>query len=178
MGSQPLSLDQVYAILANRRRRYLLDRLTESKNGIPLSRLAREVAAWENNYLISEVSNSQYNSVYTALVQAHLPKLKAAGLIHYAQDRKEIKPTQKAFTIVRLYPNSSQGSFWIGCYLAATLSGLLLLVMGVVSSGPFSDKPIHWCNFSILLVYLLVTIGYAYQAKQKSLISADCNCTT
>lgn len=58
--------------------------------------LARVLAAIEEETLLSSVaSSSEYRSRYTGLIQSHLPKLDAAGILDYDEDEKNVTVTKQ-----------------------------------------------------------------------------------
>ncbi|NLV06000.1 hypothetical protein GOC83_07645 [Haloarcula rubripromontorii] len=75
--------------LGNERRRACLYCLAEHGTALSVSTLgeqvARAVADAETD------SDELYDSVYISLCQTHLPKLDAAGLVEYEQDRKRVR---------------------------------------------------------------------------------------
>lgn len=80
-----LSPDLVFDVLKNRRRRYALRYLSDVDGPVQLSELAEQVAAWENQTTIDEVSDAERKVVYTALYKSHLSKLDGADIIEHDQ---------------------------------------------------------------------------------------------
>lgn len=85
--SDEQSLDVVFDVLANQRRRYALARLTEHAQPITLADLAEDVADRENEGPMTEVSNEEVQTIRTALYHNHIPKLEDAGAVEYDRDR-------------------------------------------------------------------------------------------
>lgn len=61
---------------------------------ITASQLARRIVAIEEDVSVDSATGSQYHSVYTTLIQTHLPNLDNLGIIEYQPDRKQIRPDQ------------------------------------------------------------------------------------
>jgi hypothetical protein len=56
--------------------------------------LAREIVAIEEDISTEHATGEEYHSVYTSLIQTHLPKLDPVGVIDYDANRKEVIPGQ------------------------------------------------------------------------------------
>lgn len=101
--AQP-SQDDVFEVLSNERRRYVLRALrdeadvgvtTTRERGIELGPLSKQVAAWENDTPVADVTYEQRKRVYTALQQSHLPKMDEAGAILFDKNRGVIVPSEE-----------------------------------------------------------------------------------
>ena len=82
-----IPLDQVFAILKNQRRRYVLQFLYEADGKVSLSDVAEQIAAWENSKDIKQITSSERKRVYVGLYQCHLPKMDDAGAIEFDKNR-------------------------------------------------------------------------------------------
>lgn len=89
---------QLFALLADSRRRYLLYQLRE-EGTCRLARLARDIASYETATL-GTVSPDIVRDVYLDLYYTHLPKLDAAGIVDYSESLGEVLlvQTDEAFT--------------------------------------------------------------------------------
>lgn len=83
---------EVFDVLSNRRRRYALYALLRDETAT-IGSLAEQIAAWENDCGISEVTSAERKRVYTALQQSHLPKLERTGLVEFDPESGRIHPT-------------------------------------------------------------------------------------
>lgn len=90
------SLDLVFGILKNSRRRKVLRYLCEHDGTATLSDLAEHIAAIENDTTPAQLSSSQRKRVYVGLYQCHLPKMDDVGVIDYNQARGKIELTDLA----------------------------------------------------------------------------------
>lgn len=81
-----LSQDEVFDILSNGRRRYVLYYLQEADGPVNLDELARELAAWENETTVEELTKQQRKRVYVSLYQTHIQKLADAGVVEYDRE--------------------------------------------------------------------------------------------
>ena len=133
------SRDEVFDAVKNLRRRYVLYYLQRRGGPVELGTLAEQVAAWENDTTVSDVSPSQRKSVYSALHQTHLPKLEAAGVLEYDADRSIVRPTDTAAGLdMQLASDPPTSVPWHRLYLG--LAGVSLLLLGSLWVGfpPFN----------------------------------------
>lgn len=89
-----LSDDDLFHILSNQRRRYVLHYLTDCESPVEMRNLTNQVAAWEHKTTVEALNSTQRQRVYIPLYQNHLPKLAAHDIITYNQSRGyvEAKP--------------------------------------------------------------------------------------
>ncbi|NGM70745.1 hypothetical protein G6M89_17320 [Natronolimnobius sp. AArcel1] len=122
-----------YQVLGNQRRRFTVHYLIQHGGPVSLRPLSEQVAAWENNVPRQAVTPQQRKRVYTALHQAHLPKLDRYGLITYDTRQTVVKPTDdlKRLTVYMDVVSSDDvpwSVFYTGT--AALLGGSALLGWG------------------------------------------------
>ena len=90
------SRDEVFTALSNRRRRNVITYLKQHGDDARVRDIAEQLAAWENDLEIAEVTYKQRKRVYTALHQSHLPKLAESGFIDYESDRGLVSLTEES----------------------------------------------------------------------------------
>jgi len=143
-GDGPLSKGEIFDVLQNQRRRYVLEYLKRYDEPVELSDLAMQVAAWEYQTTVDEVTNEQKKRVYTTLQQTHLDRMEEAGIVDYDADENVITRTphtDELTVYLEIVPGSefpwrefylSLGSIscaivaalWTGLYPLTLLSGL------------------------------------------------------
>ncbi|MCU4801684.1 hypothetical protein OB920_14995 [Halobacteria archaeon HArc-gm2] len=84
---EELSLDLIFEVLKNRRRRDVIRYLEERGERTSLSDLAEHVAALENDTTTQALTSSQRKRVYVGLYQCHLPKMDDMDIVNFNQDR-------------------------------------------------------------------------------------------
>ena len=94
--SSALSLDDIYHLLQTQRRRDVLRYLRAADGRVRLRELAEQVAAWEQETTIDDLSSDERQRVYISLYQSHLPKLDTHGVVDYDKDRGWVEPTSRA----------------------------------------------------------------------------------
>jgi len=158
-GPTTLSEDDLYEVLANRRRRFAVHLLKrESADAVEIGEMAEQIAAWENEVEIAEITGSDRKRVYTALQQSHLPKMDDAGVVEFDKDRGTIEPTP-ALENVDLYMDVVEGREipWSTYYLG--LSGVAVALTGAVwlDAWPFVLLPdMAWT--------LAIVVGFTFSA--------------
>lgn len=90
-----ISLDRTYRVLANARRRYVLEFL-ERHQEVSLADLAEFIACREKEKPLDEIEEDEVLHVYTSLWHRHIPKLVDAGFIDYEQDEDVVRPHMEA----------------------------------------------------------------------------------
>lgn len=89
-----LSTGDIHFTLSNCRRRFLLRYLSRQES-TTVKELSRAIAAWENETSAEELSYDDRKTVYTALLQTHLPKLDEMGVVEYDASRKRVRLTDR-----------------------------------------------------------------------------------
>jgi hypothetical protein len=59
---------------------------------ISVRQLSREIVSIEENVSIQQATGDPYHSVYTTLIQTHLPQLADVSAVEYDSNRKMVKP--------------------------------------------------------------------------------------
>ncbi len=78
--------DVLFSVLADARRRCVLYCLHTYDTPMSLPDIADEVACWERNTDLSEVSPEVVKRIYMSLYHTHVPLLVDAGIVTYDQD--------------------------------------------------------------------------------------------
>jgi hypothetical protein len=85
----PSVLSEIYHSLSASRRCYAIQLLSQSdKESLSVRKLAREIAATEQDIAPDCATGEPYRNVYNALSQTHLSTLSDAGIIIYDSDRQ------------------------------------------------------------------------------------------
>ncbi|WP_205596812.1 DUF7344 domain-containing protein [Halostella salina] len=90
---EPLSKTEIFDVLRNQRRRFVLQYLKRNETPVELGDLATQVAAWEYDTTTDGVTSAQRKRVYTTLQQTHLPKMDQVGIVAYDADEGTIERT-------------------------------------------------------------------------------------
>ena len=158
---ETLSEEELFEVLANHRRRYVLRALSGS-DAHDIGSLAETVAAWEKGTTVERVAREDRKSVYTALQQLHLPKLHKAGLVVYDKDRGTVRPTA-AKEEVNIYLDVVRGNDlpWHEYYLALSAVSAALLLVAWLDFFPFGLLPdAGWAGLVVLSFFVSAVFHY------------------
>ncbi|SDM00789.1 hypothetical protein SAMN04487949_0475 [Halogranum gelatinilyticum] len=132
-GDEELSTDELFHILSNRRRRYVLHYLFQRDEPVELRELSAQLTAWENDVELQGVTHKMRRSVYNSLQQTHLPRMAKSGIISFDDRSGTVELTSRAvdFDIyVDIVPGREipwsvyyliLGAFWLSVLLATQL---------------------------------------------------------
>lgn len=85
------SLDVVFDVLRNRRRRLVLKAIEDRDGSTTLSELAEHIGGIENDKSPQALNAQERKRVYVGLYQCHLPKMHDAGAIEFDKDRGTVE---------------------------------------------------------------------------------------
>ncbi|QLG29784.1 hypothetical protein HUG10_19475 (plasmid) [Halorarum halophilum] len=159
-----LSQNEVYDLLSNPRRRFVISYLREHGGPIELTALAREVAAWENQVPAEELTDQQEKRVYVSLYQTHIPKLRNAGVVDYDPDDGVIRLTATVDQLERYLPEEERTELpWQTLYIATAVVGGLFYLLTVVNAPGFAAVPDAVAGIVVVAAFLVVTLAqYVY----------------
>lgn len=104
-----ISTDTVFELLADSRRRYLLESLAEHGYSLTLADLADEVASRECDAHITDIPEDEVLEVYLSLYHQHVPKLDGADVVVYDQDRDLVARDENATVLEQVIELSVDG---------------------------------------------------------------------
>ncbi|WP_424020040.1 DUF7344 domain-containing protein (plasmid) [Halorientalis pallida] len=128
--AEELSLDLIFEILKNERRREVIRYLREHEQQVTLSDLAEHIAALENDTDVASITSSQRKRVYVGLYQCHLPKMADMGIVQFNQNRGIVSLGENASQLYEYLDNQSPDTRpWHEYYLGLSgVGGALFLV--------------------------------------------------
>lgn len=152
-----LSRDDLFEVLGNERRRCALYYLQQQEGPVPLTDVVDYVTAWQYDQPMSDLGSRQRMCVYSALHQAHLPKLDAAGFIEYDAGNGEIRVRDEV-EYARLYLeyDPENDIAWSTLYLGLVGVGATLGALSQLAVFPFD-----WLEGDVLVWILLVMFAAA-----------------
>ena len=172
--SQPLSKDTIFHILQVQRRRLTLQYLQGQTEAVTLRDLAEQVAAWENEMSIVELTSKERQRVYISLYQTHLPTLDTEGIIEYNKDRGTIRRMPRAdqfdpylFDTVPQDSSESSGDSsvnhrWEQYYLGGTLFSTSLLGAKLLQLPFMSQLASQLIVPIVLSIFSILTASHYY----------------
>ncbi|WP_254861679.1 DUF7344 domain-containing protein [Halovivax gelatinilyticus] len=154
-GTDHASRGDIFGLLSNRRRRYTIHYCKQVGEPVSLGELAEQVAAWELDKEIAEITSAERKRVYTALQQSHLPTLERANVIEFDNHTIELTDEADALEIyLDIVPADSIP--WGVYYLGLSLLGFVVLGGIWIDAVPTGTVPaLGWA--AIVLVAVAVS---------------------
>ena len=160
-ASDPLSLDLVFEVLKNERRRHVLAYLKDNPGTVSLSDIAEHIAAIENNKSVQALSSQERKRVYVGLYQCHLPKMDDTDVVDFDGNRGTIELGENAEQLYAfLDTEDEQQRPRPQYYLSHTVLSLSLFGIALLAA-PAILTPIF--TVSLLGFALLGTIQYSLE---------------
>jgi hypothetical protein len=163
-GPSGLTRDEVFELLSNERRRYVIRYLQSNDGAGELGDMATQVAAWEHDVAPDRVDSTERKRAYTTLQQSHLPKMDDMGAVDYDSDSGHVEATE-ALGAVDIYLEIVPGGelAWKEYYLALSIvSVALVAVVAVGGVYPFALLPdVVWAAV-IAFAFLVSAAAHVY----------------
>ena len=132
-----LSEDDVYEMLSNRRRRFVIHALKRAEGPVDVSDLSTHVTAWERGVEPDAVKYEDRRNVYSTLRRIHLPKLEEKNVVRVDEEANLVEPTP-TLDDLDVYIEVLRGREipWSLYYFGlAVLAGLVLVAVAVGVPG-------------------------------------------
>lgn len=153
---EPLSLDHVFEVLKNKRRRRVLRFLEETEGTVSLSETAERIAAQENDKDVSQISSAERKRVYVGLYQCHLPKMDSMGIVSFNKPRGTIDLGDHADEVFEYLEVRDEEPERPRHAYSATLSALGLCVLAVaMAMRPTTALPVVESAVAVILLSFL-----------------------
>lgn len=164
-----VSEDELFEMLANSRRRYILHTLMREDRPLEIGTLSTQIAAREDGLEPTEVTSKDRKRVYTALQQSHLPKMDEAGVVDFDSDRGTVSPTP-ALKDVEIYIDIVRGRErpWSDYYLGLAFLSALVLGGAELSVTPFTMLPsVAWSAFVVAALVFSAVAHRLYSRRNR-----------
>lgn len=166
-----MSQDDVFDILSNARRRFVLYYLREAGEPVELGELARELAAWENETPASDLTTQQRKRVYVSLYQTHIQKLAEADIVEYDDDTRMVRLADAADEIgayLSVDDDEASDVSWQERYLAlAAISGALYALVAFQLPG-FAVLSELAMGVGIVVAFAVLAVVHYVHARRES----------
>lgn len=142
-ASDDISEEDIYELLSNRRRRFLIHAIKRADDPLDVSELSRYITAWELDMEPAEVPYDERHNVHSTLRRTHLPKLEEKNVVTVGEDGV-VRPAP-ALRELDIYVEVLRGREipWNLYYLGlSTFSVLLLIAVQIGVPGLGSLSPI------------------------------------
>ena len=158
---EPLSQDVAFEVLSCKRRRDVLRYLRHTGGTAELRPLSRQIAAWENDVPLEAVTYKERARVYTALRQAHLPKLDSYDIVEFDPDRGTVALTGRASDLDAYLDVTSRGDVsWSTYYVVLGGLSIAFAALILLTDFPFGFLPTGAGVLIVGLLYLGSAIAH------------------
>jgi len=156
-----LTQGEVYDLLSNARRRFVISYLRDRDEPVELNDLSRDVAAWENDTDVENLTDQQIKRVYVSLYQTHVPKLSESGIVEYDQDSGEVALTSNVSTLDTYLPNSGgNGRPWQVVYAAIAVVGLAAYAAVSLLPEVLAWVSLAWLGGALMVAFGAVAVAH------------------
>jgi predicted transcriptional regulator len=164
--SESLSDDDLFQVLSNRRRRYAVHALKGADGPAKIGDVAEQVAAWEYDVDVDQVSYNERKRVYTALQQSHLPMMDDVGIVEFDKNRGVVQPSD-ALDDIDVYMEIVQGNGipWSVHYLGLSALAISLMLATIVGAWPVVLLPDVAWGVAITVMFTVSAIVHTYFAR-------------
>ena len=161
-GEPGISRDELFHLLRNQRRRFALHHL-KRRESVDVGDLATQVAAWENEVPVDQVSSKQRRRVYNALQQPHVPELEKTGVVNI--ERREVTLTERSEELdIYLEVVDGPDIPWSEYYLALAGVSLAVLIAVALRIEPLAAVPGAAAGIFVTVAFLVsAAANYYYQ---------------
>lgn len=172
--TETIARGEVFEVLRNQRRRYVLNVLKQGNGPIELGDLAQQVAAWEYETTLEDVTPEQRKRVYTTLQQTHLPKMNESGILSFDSDAGLIEPTDRTADINVYLEIVPGGEFaWRELYLSLGAISMALVAALWGDIYPLTVvSDLVWATI-IAFVFTLTAAIHLYHERNMRLGHSD-----
>ncbi len=167
-ADQEVARDTLFDLLSSPRRRFTLYYLHEEARTIELGELTEQVAAWEYDKPVEELTSQERKRVYVSLYQTHLPKLADAGIIEYDADSGQITLTDHIDEFGPYLGWSRRELPWGRYYLALAVASAVLYSLVTFEVSVFGQLPEFAAGMGIVVSFALLALAQYYLARRAS----------
>ena len=156
----------MFDLLSSSRRRFVLQYLNDHDGPVPFSELANELAAWENDTDVEDITERQRKRVYVSLYQTHIPKLEEAGVVDYDADSGEVRLRSRVNRLSAHLDADEREFPWPVAYLAISAASLLFF-LGVLFGVPgLAAVPLTAAVAVIVLAFAVAAIAQYFAGRR------------
>lgn len=153
-------------MLANRRRRYTVHALKRADGRAEIGDIAEQVAAWEYDTEVDQVSYDERKRVYTALQQSHLPSMAEAGIVEFDKNRGVVEQTPALDEVdVYLEVVRDRDIPWSEYYLGLSAVAAALMAAVAVNAWPFRLLPDLAWGIAVAVAFAVSAVVHTYFAR-------------
>jgi predicted house-cleaning noncanonical NTP pyrophosphatase (MazG superfamily) len=173
-GNGSLTRDEIFEMLSNRRRRFVIQYLKNEEEAGTLSDIAEHVAAWENDSTVTDISASERKTVYSSLQQFHLPKMDETGVVEFDRRAGVVELTDTASELdIYLEVVDRYDIPWSFYYMGISAIGAILVGLASLGVQPFAAIPMAGWAVFLLGTFGVSSVSHFLLSRGMRLESAD-----
>ena len=156
--------EQIFELLSNERRRGAIHYLKREQTEAPVDELVDAVVDWERGDRPSRAS------VYSSMVQTHLPRMAEAGVVEYDREANVVRPTERLQEVQLYLEYSPRYDIpWAEFYLA--LAAVSAALLSVVWLGIYPFERLGGMTVAAVVVacLLVAAMVHVYQTHRHRL---------
>ena len=153
-----LSEDMAFTLLSNPRRRFVISYLSHHGSPVGIHELAEQIAAWENEMAVDDLTREDRKKAYISLYQTHIPKLEDAGVVTYDEDERLVALTGDAGEVMRYMTEHGDDRPWLRYYLALGIAGGVVAGGAAVDLPGFDALPDAYVALAVALAFILLAV--------------------
>lgn len=166
---EELSRNLVFDILSSPRRRYLLYYLHQEGEPVSIQELSAQIAAWENDVPVEDLTSQQQKRVYVSLYQTHIPKLEEAGIAEYDQEEGTVRLTSRVEQMDEYLADTSRREVpWELIYLGLALVSATLFLGVAFGVGPLTAVSLVAVGIAVSVAFGLVALAHVVYTQWPS----------
>ncbi len=165
--TESLSNDVLYDALSQTRRRYALHYLKQRGEPVSVQELAEQVAAWENEKEVEELTSQERKRVYIAFYQSHLQTMDDNGLVEYDDDDGTVTLSESMRDIdlyLEVVPEESVP--WSLYYAGLAVANAAILLLAWLEIRPFTMLPDLAWGAVVLVTFGVSAFVQFYYSRQ------------
>lgn len=164
-----LSVDDIHFTLSNCRRRYLIRYLSREGEST-VKELSAVIAARENDTTVDELSYADRKTVYTALLQTHLPKLDEMDVVEYDTSSKRVRLAGHADQLQPYIEEGDEGTDPDDTRYTVVLWALLVVAALGLLGGRYAVSGLEGTMLTMLSLGVAVGVAVGFSLAATSTV--------
>jgi CHASE2 domain-containing sensor protein len=165
---EPLSESRVFDLLANQRRRRVIEYLMENDGQATLDELVDHVAARENGVSASELTSEQRRRIHVSLTQSHMPTLDEVGAIDYDSDTRVVRRRDRARTLESyITTDTDKRPDWAVYYLLLAAGAMTLFVLSGLENPVSSVLSPLLVGVTVVAGLLVLSVAHLVSVRRE-----------
>jgi hypothetical protein len=162
-----LSVDVIFEVLKNERRRRVIEYLRTHEGPAELGAVAEHIAALENDKEEAAITYAERKRVYVGLYQCHLPKMDDMGVVDFNRARGRIELTEQTHHLLPYLDGPRTERQWYRYYGAVVFGGFGLYALAVTPLLP-TVMAVQVALVAVLVALAVCTAVHGYAGRDSA----------